>query len=127
MFIYPQRKKEIARLVQDMARKMRQRFSFVHLACPNVPVMDSDIEDLILDTVYQAASQYRMALESLTPGGSEFYDDPDRCVSFVKDHDQSQHRHLIELVKIRNQQDNLIRDLKSQIEALEAAKNNSSV
>jgi hypothetical protein len=33
----------------------------------------------------QETERYRLALESLTPGGSEFVRDPERCVAYVRD------------------------------------------
>ena len=35
------------------------------------------------------------ALESLTPSGSEFVNDVERCVSFVKAHHESQHKAIM--------------------------------
>jgi hypothetical protein len=39
------------------------------------------------------------ALESLTPSGSEFVGDVERCVAFVRDHSDSQMRMIIQLTK----------------------------
>lgn len=35
------------------------------------------------------------ALENLTPNGSEFVNDPERCVEFIRRHSQSQHRMIV--------------------------------
>jgi hypothetical protein len=44
------------------------------------------VQALIADLVAQEAEtrRYDNALQSLTPGGSEFISDPDRCVAFVQ-------------------------------------------
>ena len=43
----------------------------------------------------------RKALESLTPGGSEYFRDPERCVSCVRDRFKTGHEAKKELVKLR--------------------------
>jgi len=43
----------------------------------------------------------RKALESLTPGGSEYFRDPARCVSTVRDRFNSCHEAKKELIKLR--------------------------
>lgn len=42
------------------------------------------------------------ALEELTPGGSEFYEDPIRCAAMIKESRVSTHRFLIKTVTDRN-------------------------
>jgi len=42
-------------------------------------------------------------LLSLTPGGSEFVNDPERCCGFVKDRMDFLHRKNIELIKLKNE------------------------
>ena len=42
-------------------------------------------------------------LLSLTPGGSEFVNDPERCCEFVKDRMDFLHRKNIELIKLKNE------------------------
>lgn len=44
---------------------------------------------------------YRLALEGLTPGGSEFYKDIERCVAHIRDRFDSGHRARKEVVKLR--------------------------
>lgn len=39
------------------------------------------------------------ALESLTPSGSEFVNDVDRCVAFVRDNRESMMRTIVRLTK----------------------------
>lgn len=62
--------------------------------------------------------EWRLALHSLTPGGSEFCA-PNACEEWVRKHRESQHEHLIEQIKQR-------KDLQSQLTQrtaeLEAAK-----
>lgn len=41
-------------------------------------------------------------LESLTPGGSEFVNDPEYCVKYVKDYQESQLRSIKNLVLQKN-------------------------
>ena len=46
-------------------------------------------------------------LEKLTPGGSEFHDEPERCIKWIKDKIKNQHKRYVELkkefIKLRNQ------------------------
>ena len=37
------------------------------------------------------------ALESLTPSGSEFVNDVERCVAFIRESDRSKMRHIVKL------------------------------
>jgi hypothetical protein len=39
------------------------------------------------------------ALESLTPSGSEFVDDVERCVQFIRDQTNSRWQHILKLTK----------------------------
>jgi hypothetical protein len=48
-----------------------------------------------------------LALESLTPNGSEFVNEPDRCVAFVKDRLDF----TVYLVKQRNQAQQALRQI----------------
>ena len=41
-------------------------------------------------------------LESLTPSGSEFVNEPERCAQFLRDTRESQHRMIIRLTMERN-------------------------
>jgi hypothetical protein len=43
--------------------------------------------------------KWKRALHSLTPGGSEFANDPDACVNFVKNVRTSQHNYILKLKK----------------------------
>ena len=43
------------------------------------------------------------AIVSLTPGGSEFVEDADYCVKYVKEFQAAQHRMILDLVKEKNQ------------------------
>lgn len=42
------------------------------------------------------------ALESLTPSGSEFVNEVERCVAFVREYNASQMRHIIKLTRELN-------------------------
>jgi hypothetical protein len=43
--------------------------------------------------------EWALALQSLTPGGSEYVDDPERCVAFVRETRDVQHGRIIDLVR----------------------------
>ena len=55
-------------------------------------------------------------LESLTPGGSEFFDDPEYCVKYVKEYEESLWRSIKNLVVQKNKL------IKENLELLEALK-----
>lgn len=59
--------------------------------------------------------KYRLALESLTPGGSEYYKNPEQCVEFVKTIRQDQHKKIIEEVKCRKELEERVWELTSQL------------
>lgn len=44
-------------------------------------------------------TRYKRALEGLTPGGSEFVDDPERCAAFVRQSQESRWRHILKITK----------------------------
>ncbi len=59
-------------------------------------------EEIISSTMRpltEKSEVWRKQLVGLTPGGSEFVDDPKRCADFVKDRRDSQHKLLIESAK----------------------------
>ena len=47
------------------------------------------------------ADKWRLALESLTPGGSEFVNDLDRCLEYVNAQRNRQHEMLVKAIKER--------------------------
>ena len=53
---------------------------------------------------------WSLALQSLTPGGSEYVDDPPRCVAYVREARESQHRVLLGLVKRMHTERRLLDD-----------------
>ena len=53
-----------------------------------------------LPKLQQILSRYIKALESLTPSGSEFVLDPERCVKFVRDFQQIEHNMLLKYKKL---------------------------
>ena len=55
-------------------------------------------------------------LESLTPGGSEFANDPEYCVKYVKEFEVDQHKKIMSLIAEKN------RLVESKNELLEALK-----
>lgn len=50
--------------------------------------------------VFNALVYTDQALQSLTPGGSEYVHNPDRCVEFVRDQKAALHRARCELAKL---------------------------
>lgn len=48
-------------------------------------------------------SKAMRALEALTPSGSEYVDEVERCVQFIRDVRESQHQIIISLTKQRNE------------------------
>ncbi len=46
--------------------------------------------------------RYKKALEGLTVGGSEYYDDPERCDRDIRDRIDSQQQMIKELIMQRN-------------------------
>jgi len=55
--------------------------------------------------------RYRLALESLTPGGSEYYKNPEHCADFVNTIRQNQHKKILEEVKRRKKAEERIEEL----------------
>lgn len=59
--------------------------------------------------------QAMRALESLTPSGSEFVNDPERCVAFVRDHQASQMRVIVSFKKRVDELQKALEEIRSQI------------
>jgi hypothetical protein len=60
-----------------------------------------------------------LALENLTPGGSEYVGDVARCVEFIKWRQSSQHERIVKLTKqlrATEERDKLARDLAEEVE-----------
>ena len=55
-----------------------------------------------ISAVVKLFKRYKKALEGLTPGGSEFVDEPERCAQVIKDTRDSQHRVLLNWKKDQN-------------------------
>ena len=53
--------------------------------------------------------RWRLALNSLTPGGSEFVDDPERCVQFVKWAQDTEHKAMLMYAKRAHDAEALMR------------------
>jgi rubredoxin len=51
------------------------------------------------DMLQWRAQEWALALQSLTPGGSEYVDDPERCVAFVRETRKSQHAAILAATK----------------------------
>lgn len=63
--------------------------------------MAADLRAVVEEAVGEKVARYDLALQSLTPGGSEYVGDPERCVQFVKDTRQMQHETIVKAVKER--------------------------
>lgn len=58
----------------------------------------------------ERAEAVQRLLENLTPGGSEFVDDPQRCYAFVKDRLLESHRKAVNAIKERKALEELLRE-----------------
>ena len=67
-----------------------------------------------LERVTEDRKRYRLALESLTVGGSEYHEDPERCVAHVRERQESQHRAI---VKFKRERDDYLKRLDEQAKA----------
>lgn len=54
-----------------------------------------------VEKLEEELKKYRLALEGLTPGGSEFHKDPERCVAYVRDRFDSGHQAKKDCVRLR--------------------------
>lgn len=52
--------------------------------------------------------RWSLALQSLTPGGSEYVDDPERCVSYIRETRDCQHQTIVRKVREIQRQATLI-------------------
>lgn len=72
------------------------------------------------------AERYEKAITSLTPGGSEFVNDPEYCAKHVKEFQASQHRLICELViekkKLKEENALLIEALESIVNSYEKSR-----
>ncbi len=59
--------------------------------------------------------RYKRALEGLTPGGSEFANDPERCAAYVRDTIEHQHRMIIKF-KLRG--DKILKDYEDAVKGI---------
>jgi hypothetical protein len=59
-------------------------------------------------------SKAMRALESLTPGGSEFVDEPERCVQAIRHAIDSRRQHILKLTKENKE----LREYKAMYEGL---------
>lgn len=56
-----------------------------------------------ISAVVKLFKRYKKSLERLTPGGSEFVDDPEYCFDYIRNRQESQHQTIIRLQKELNQ------------------------
>jgi hypothetical protein len=54
--------------------------------------------ELTTDKAIELLWRYKRALEGLTPGGSEFVNDPEFCAAYVRKQRESQHGTILRLV-----------------------------
>lgn len=79
----------------------------------DVPV---DMEDLVtqLQKIAKHTEDWRLAMESLTPGGSEFYNDMDYCTKWIQDRLIERHEAKKEVIRLQRQ----VRDLTDKVRDL---------
>lgn len=78
--------------------------------CCGVPFQNIDCPDcwrVTAEAIVADVRRFDLALQSLTPGGSEFVRDPERCVAYVKDLFHSGHEAKKDCVRLRSQRDEL--------------------
>ena len=56
----------------------------------------------VMDEEPQPPVDPMRTLESLTPGGSEYHNDHERCAAYVRDRRESQHKIILRLTQQRN-------------------------
>jgi hypothetical protein len=89
-----------ARVIREGAWKQGKRMSrgvsIVEATCG----ISLDVEGIaaIIDKETRLP-QWKAALEGLTPSGSEFVDDPERCAAFVRDRLDANHRMLMDALR----------------------------
>lgn len=59
------------------------------------------MSDTNLEHALSECRRYRLALESLTPGGSEFFENPQRCVEHIRERFESGDEAKKELARLR--------------------------
>jgi hypothetical protein len=76
--------------------------------------LEVELEDaaIKIDHLETILKQYKRALEGLTPGGSEFANDPERCAAFVRD--KMEHRHRL-IVKFKLRGDKILTDYENTV------------
>lgn len=62
-------------------------------------IADDVINYIETELAYPQIVEAMKHLELLTPGGSEFHNDPKRCYLFVKDLIDGQHKKILSLLK----------------------------
>lgn len=70
--------------------------------------------------LFEEKERWRKALESLTPQGSEFYNDIGYCLNWIHKRDSDKHKHMIELVRreceLQSRLDRIIKYLNKRID-----------
>jgi len=64
-----------------------------------------------ISAVVKLFKRYRTSLTNLTPGGSEYVDDPEFCEKYVREKLNSQHQLLINWKRDQKEKDERIRNL----------------
>jgi hypothetical protein len=59
------------------------------------------LAEKVFELIENEAKPWRRALNDLTPGGSEFANDPEECKTFVKRSREAQHRVILSLIERR--------------------------
>ena len=62
--------------------------------------------------------KYRLALESLTPQGSEYVRNPERCVAYVRDRNDIHHRQILDATKRQRELERSLDQVRGRARAL---------
>jgi hypothetical protein len=83
---------------------------------PRHPMSSIGLIDVLVDFYEHmqsvTTSLWEKKLLELTPSGSEFVDDPQRCFDYVKDFQQNQHEFILQLIKEKKElQEQLLKEI----------------
>ena len=93
------------------------REHFCPMLCKCTAAVIEEQHATITAQAKQLAS-WSLALQSLTPGGSEYVDDPERCVRFVRETRESQHAMIAKTVLENKEQAKQIAEKDARADAL---------
>ncbi len=61
--------------------------------------MDHLEKERLIQTLQEENEKFKRLLHDLTPGGSEFYNDPEYCAKWIRENRDSERKTLKEIVK----------------------------